>query len=136
MGVFKDEQDVYKYIGGVFEQAVTDPVLAPKFADSGVVLRVHYTDPDTVITVDFPNGKAYTGEGVGPDPNVELFMTADNGNKFWLGQLNLTIGMAKGYVRAKGPVPKILKLIPAAKTLFVPYRESLEQDGRTDLLSV
>jgi hypothetical protein len=134
MGVFKDDQDVYTYVGGVFEQGVSDPVLGPKFAESGVVLRVHYTDPASVVTVDFPSSKVYTGEGVGPDPNVELFMSADNGNKFWLGDLNLTIGMAKGYVRAKGPVPKILKLIPAAKSLFGPYREMLEKDGRTDLL--
>lgn len=135
MGVFKDDQDVYKYVGGVFEQGVSDPVTGPKFAESGVVLRVHYTDPESVVTVDFPNSKVYNGVGVGPDPNVELFMSADNGNKFWLGQLNLTIGMAKGYVRAKGPVPKILKLIPAAKSLFGPYREMLEKDGRADLLN-
>lgn len=135
MSVFKDEQDVYKYVGGVFQQGVGDPELGPKFAESGVVLRVTYTDPDSVITVDFPDSKVYTGKGEGPTPNVELFMTADNGNKFWLGDLNLTVGMAKGHVRAKGPVPKILKLVPAAKSLFGPYRQMLEQDGRTDLLN-
>lgn len=135
MGVFKDDADVYKYVGGVFEQGTSDPELGPKFAESGVVLRVTYTDPDAVITVDFPNGKVYTGVGEGPDPNVELFMTADNGNKFWLGDLNLTVAMAKGAVRAKGPVPKILKLVPAAKTLFGPYRAMLEADERTDLLN-
>lgn len=135
MSAFRDDQDVYKYVGGVFEQAVTDPELAPKFAASGVVLRVSYTDPDSVITCDFANSKVYTGQGVGPDPNVELFMSAANGNKFWLGDLNLTMGMAKGQVRAKGPVPKILKLVPAAKTLFGPYRQMLERDGRTDLLN-
>jgi hypothetical protein len=135
MGVFKDDADVYKYVGGVFERGTTDPVLAPKFAESGVILRVTYTDPASVITVDFPNGKVFTGAGVGPVPNVELFMSGDNGNKFWLGKLNLPVAMAKGSVRAKGPVPKILKLVPAAKALFGPYRDMLETDGRTDLLN-
>jgi hypothetical protein len=135
MGVFTDEADVYKYVGGVFEQGTSDPELGPKFAESGVVLRVTYTDPDSVVTVDFPSSKVYTGAGVGPDPNVELFMSGDNGNKFWLGNLNLTVAMAKGTVRAKGPVPKILKLVPAAKSLFGPYRAMLEADGRTDLLN-
>lgn len=135
MGVFKDDNDVYKYVGGVFERSTTDPELAPTFAASGVILRVTYTDPDSVITCDFPEGKVYTGAGVGPNPNVELFMTGDNGNKFWLGNLNLPVAMAKGSVRAKGPVPKILKLVPAAKALFGPYREMLEADGRTDLLN-
>jgi hypothetical protein len=135
MGVFKDENDVYKYIAGVMEQGTTDPVLGPKFAASGVVLRANYTDPAAVVTVDFPNGKVYTGAGVGPTPNVELFMTASDGNKFWLGDLNMTLAMAKGAVRAKGPVTKILKLIPAAKTLFGPYRQMLEADDRADLLN-
>ncbi|AWK77008.1 SCP2 sterol-binding domain-containing protein [Rhodococcus ruber] len=135
MGVFKNDDDVYKYVGGVFTQGVADPELGPKFAESGVTLRITYTDPDSVITVDFPNGKVYTGAGVGPDPNVELFMSADNGNKFWLGNLNLPVAMAKGTVRAKGPVPKLLKLIPAAKTLFDPYRKMLAADERADLLN-
>ena len=94
MGIFKNADDVYKYVGGVFNQGVSDPELGPKFAESGVTLRITYTDPDSVITVDFPNGKVYTGVDVGPDPNVELFMSADSGNKFWLGNLNLPAGAA------------------------------------------
>ncbi|MDI9916555.1 SCP2 sterol-binding domain-containing protein [Rhodococcus sp. IEGM 1379] len=134
MGVFKNEADVYKYVGELMNKGASDPVLGPKFAASGVILRGHYSDPDAVITVDFPNGEVFTGVGVGPKPNVELFMSADDGNKFWLGKLNLTMAMAKGGVRARGPVAKILKLVPAAKSLFEPYREMLEADGRTDLL--
>ncbi|MFQ6330933.1 sterol carrier protein [Nocardia sp. CWNU-33] len=116
-------------------KGTSDPVLGPKFAASGVILRATYTDPDAVITVDFPGGKVYTGVDVGPVPNVQLFMSADGGNRFWLGNLNLTMAMAKGDVRARGPVTKVLKLVPAAKALFGPYREMLESDGRTDLLS-
>jgi hypothetical protein len=37
-------------------------------------------------------------------------------------------------MRAKGPVPKILKLVPLAKGLFPKYREMLEKSGRTDML--
>lgn len=135
MGVFKNEADVYKYVGELMSKGTSDPVLGPKFAASGVILRGTYTDPDAVITVDFPNGMVYTGADVGPVPNVQLFMTADDGNKFWLGNLNLTMAMAKGVVRARGPITKVLKLVPAAKALFGPYREMLEADGRADLLS-
>jgi len=38
-------------------------------------------------------------------------------------------------VRAKGPVPKILKLIPVAKQLFPGYQEMLRADGRDDLIN-
>lgn len=133
MGVFKDSTEVSKYIGGVFEKGLLDAEIGPKLSGSGVVLKITYTDPDSVITVDMPSGKVYSGE-TDLKPMIELFMSADNGNRFWLGKLNLATGLAKGQVRAKGPTSKVLKLIPAAKSLFPAYREMLEADGRQDLL--
>lgn len=135
MSVFTDAEEVYRYIGGVFRAGGEDPVLGPKFAESGVVLRITYTDPEAVLTLDMPNRAVFTGAGQGPVPNVEMFMSADNGHRFWLGRLNLPLAMAKGQVRAKGPLPKILKLLPAAKDLFPRYEALLRADGREDLLA-
>jgi hypothetical protein len=42
--------------------------------------------------------------------------------------------MAKGQVKAKGPITKILKLVPLTKILFPRYRESLLRSGRSDLV--
>ncbi|SFO50565.1 SCP-2 sterol transfer family protein [Pseudonocardia ammonioxydans] len=134
MGVFANEAEAYKYLGGIFEVATTQESLSDKFAASGVVLRIHYTDPDLTITVDMPNKTVETGSESSAEPNVELFMTADTGNKFWLGKVNLSVAMARGTVRAKGPVPKLLKLIPAAKDLFPEYEKMLTEDGRGDLI--
>ena len=75
-----------------------------------------------------------TGAASTAVPNVELFMSADTGNKFWLGKVNLTMAMAKGTVRAKGPVPKLIKLIPQAKNLFPEYRLMLQSQDRQDLI--
>jgi len=38
-------------------------------------------------------------------------------------------------MRAKGPVPKILKLVPLASSLYPRYRQMLVDDGRQDLAS-
>ncbi|UUV28648.1 SCP2 sterol-binding domain-containing protein [Amycolatopsis roodepoortensis] len=133
MGAFKDDTEVYKYIGGVFENGLADPDVGPKLKSSGVVLQITYTDPDSVVTVDMPSGEVHTGQS-SLTPHVELFMSADTGNRFWLGKVNLSVAMAKGQVRAKGPVSKILKLVPAAKSLFPTYEAMLERDGRDDLL--
>ncbi|TCK20291.1 sterol carrier protein [Pseudonocardia endophytica] len=135
MALFADEAEVYDYLGGVFRMGLEDPKLVEALGPSGVVLRIVYTDPDAVITVDMPNAEIHTGAGAGPDPNVELFMTADTGNRFWLGKVVLPVALAKGDVRAKGPVAKLLKVLPLAKQLFGPYRQNLEQRGRQDLLA-
>lgn len=134
MAVFVDEAEVYEYLGGVFRAGLEDPELVAKLQPTGIVLRITYTDPAAVITVDMPNSELHTGAGNGPAPNIELFMSADTGNRFWLGKVVLPVAMGKGDVRAKGPVSKLLKLLPTAKQLFGPYRQKLEADGRDDLL--
>jgi len=135
VALFADEAEVYDYLGGVFRMGLQDPKLVEALQPSGVVLRIVYTEPDAVITVDMPNAELHTGAGNGPDPNVELFMTADTGNRFWLGKVVLPVALAKGDVRAKGPVAKLLKMLPLAKQLFGPYKQDLEERGRQDLLS-
>jgi hypothetical protein len=47
----------------------------------------------------------------------------------------MTIAMAKGQVKAKGPVSKMMKLLPAMRPAFPRYTEFLKEQGRTDLLS-
>jgi hypothetical protein len=136
MPVFKDESEVFQYIGGIFEEALADPEIGPKFADSGVILKVTYTEPNAIFTVDMPSKKVLYGQDAvnGPKPVVEMFMKADVAHQFWLGKVNISLALAKGQMRAKGPVPKILKLVPLAKSLFPRYKASLEKSGRSDLL--
>lgn len=137
MSMFKDEQEVYAFLGGIFDDAMADDELGPRFAESGVVLQLNYSDPDSQVLVDMPNRKVFKGDlGGAPDPAVEMFMKADVGHKFWLGEVNISVALAKGTMRAKGPVPKILKLVPLAKELFPRYRAMIEAEGRHDLLEV
>ncbi|GAA1315129.1 sterol carrier protein [Pseudonocardia xinjiangensis] len=134
MAAFRNEAEVYEFLGGIFRRGMEDPELVEKLRPSGVVLRITYTDPDAVITVDMPNSEIHEGAGTGPTPNIELFMTADTGNRFWLGKVILPVALAKGDVRAKGPVAKLLKVLPMAKGMFGPYRAQLQEAGRADLL--
>jgi hypothetical protein len=134
VAAFQDEAEVYEFLGGIFRRGMEDQALVEKLRPSGVVLRITYADPDAVVTVDMPNATLFTGAGEGPEPNVELFMTADTGNRFWLGKVILPVALAKGQVRAKGPVAKLLKVLPLAKGMFGPSKASLEQAGRKDLL--
>ena len=136
MSVFKDETEVYTYIGGIFEEALADPEVGQKFASSGVILRVKYSDPDSILTVDMPGKRVHYGEDArnGPKPVIEMSMKADTAHRFWLGNVNITAAMAKGQVKAKGPIPKILQLVPLTKILFPRYRDSLVRSGRSDLV--
>lgn len=134
MAYFTDGAEVEHFIGGIFTACVEDAELKDKLAESGVVLGLHFTDPEAAVVADFPSYKVFTGVGNGPTPNVELFMTADVGHDYWLGKVNVSVALARGQMRAKGPVPKILKLVPLTKKVFPKYRQMLEAEGRSDLL--
>ncbi|NWJ74635.1 SCP2 sterol-binding domain-containing protein [Pseudonocardia sp. ICBG1122] len=124
MGFFADSNEVDKYIGGVFRAANDHPESGPKMRAADINLRVLYTDPDTEMWVKMHEPALDVHTGADDDKaDITLMMRADTGDKFWRGEYNLAVGLAKGEVKAKGPVNKILKLVPLTKPLFPMYRE-------------
>ncbi len=124
MGYFADSAEVDKYIGGVFRAANDHEESGPKLRGGNVFLKVFYTDPDTEMNIFMKEPAIQVSTGATDEkPDVTLLMKADTGDKFWRGEYNLAVGLAKGEVKAKGPVNKILKLVPLTKPLFPMYRE-------------
>ena len=68
------------------------------------------------------------------EPEVTMAMEADTAHRFWLGEVNVTVALARGQIKAKGPVAKILKLVPLTKPVFPRYKAQLERQGRDDLI--
>jgi len=134
--VFKDEQEVYRYIGKLFADLADDPELSPKFRRADTIVQYRYTNPDSQITVKMKegqDGQVDFGETT-MDPEIVMSMEADTAHRFWLGKVNVTMALAKGQIKAKGPVAKILKLVPLVKPVFPRYQKMLEEDKRDDLL--
>jgi len=131
MAYFSSADEVYKYVGGVFRAAAEHDEVGPKMAAANVNLQVYYSDPESALTIRLQEPKLQVEDG-GDDPNadVKLFMPADIADKYWRGEYNLAVGLAKGHVKAKGPVNKILKLVPLTKPLFPMYKDLVsEKDG-------
>lgn len=124
MSYFADANEVYKYIGGAFRLADEDPMVGPKLRAAGVTLRLEYSNPTSTLTVKLDPGGIEVLEGeTDVKPDVTISMSADNANKFWRGEYNATVGMAKGEAKTRGPVGKVLKLLPAAKPVFPLYKQ-------------
>jgi len=136
LSYFKDEDEVYAYIGRLFRELGEDEELAPKFRKANTIVQYQYRNPDSQITVRLQEGGAPDVD-CGPtdmDPEVVMSMEADTAHMFWLGKVNVTVALARGQVKAKGPVAKILKLVPLVKPVFPRYRKMLEDGGRQDLV--
>jgi putative sterol carrier protein len=134
---FNDAQEVYDTIGKLFVDLADDDELAPKFRKANTIVCYEFTDPDSTITVRLQEGQPGDvdfGESE-MEPEVTMSMAADTAHRFWLGKVNVTVAMARGQIKAKGPVAKILKLVPLAKPVFPRYKAQLEAQGRDDLVN-
>jgi hypothetical protein len=133
---FKDADEVYETIGKLFVEIANDEELAPKFRKANTIVRYEYANPDSVITVRLQEGQPGDvdfGDSE-MEPEVTMSMDADTAHKFWLGEVNVTVALARGQIKAKGTVAKILKLVPLTKPIFPRYKAQLEEQGRTDLV--
>ena len=138
MAYFKDAQEVYDTIGKLFVELAADEELAPKFRKANTILQYEYREPESTITVRLREGEPGDvdfGE-TEMEPEVVMSMEADTAHRFWLGKVNVTVALARGEIKAEGPVAKILALVPLAKPVFPRYKALLESQGREDLVNV
>jgi hypothetical protein len=130
MAVFENREVFREVLVGFFNLLGDTPQIADKLMASKMVIRFIYSDPDLVVVVDC------SGDAVDVRPDdrdtkviVEMSMKADIAHKFWFGKVNLTMALTRRQMVAKGPVPKILKLLPAIKPSYAMYPKYLDENG-------
>jgi hypothetical protein len=142
MSYFKDSQECDQILGGFFRKmsegvAGKDPVLVEiqrKLAEMGLIVKFVWREPVLSLTLDFtkePFGVYANDETI--NPTATFTLTADNGHKFWHGQINLAKALTTKTIVARGPIPKILKLLPVIEPMYKRYPMYLKDIGRADL---
>ena len=142
MSVFKGYDELYTYFGKLYDEAKSDARVAPKIKDSHLVIQFRYDDPHGVVTINAAapptQPGAYFdvlwGDDTGLKPDVEMSMKADIAHQFWHGKINLMAALARRQIIAKGPIPKILKLLPAVEPMYEMYPRILKELGREDIV--
>ncbi|TML31093.1 MAG: SCP2 sterol-binding domain-containing protein [Actinobacteria bacterium] len=138
MAYFTSEQEVYDTLGKLFVDMVDDDELFGKFRKSNTIVQYRFHDPDSQITVRMKEDEEPKVDLGATDlqPEVTMTMDADTAHRFWLGQVNVTVALARGQIKAKGPVAKVLRLVPLARPVFPRYEAQLKEQGREDLVEV
>jgi hypothetical protein len=141
MGIFRNSKHFYECVGELMDRAKKDPNVGPKIAKSGIVIQFRYTDPEATTTINAKDKPTQPGAFVdvihGPcnlKPDVIMTMKADVSHAFWHGKVNLVEALAKRTIVATGPIPKILKLLPAVQPLYKQYPELLREKGYADMI--
>lgn len=138
MPFFANADELYELIGGLFHELAADEDLQSRFRATNTTVRYSYRDPDAEITVRTRQDEPVRID-CGPsdlEPQVVMSMDADTAHRFWLGKVNITVALARGQMHAKGPVAKVLKLVPLLQPAFPIYRRRLIDAGRLDLARV
>lgn len=137
MPVFSSAEEAEKVYAAFFEHITLHPDLRGKFVEAGSAFRANYSDPDSAVAIDASSDPPVVrvGDEARAAPvDVELFMSADDGHKFWLGDLNIPMAMARRKVKIEGSVGTLLGLLPAMRPAFGMYREFLISQGMADKL--
>jgi hypothetical protein len=136
MGVFRDASQFYECVGELMDRAKMDPQVGAKIAKSGIIIQFKYTDPEAMTTINAKDKPTQPGAFVdvihGPcslKPDVAMSMKADIAHAFWHGKVNLISALAKKDIVAVGPIPKIIKLLPAVEPLYKVYPALLREKG-------
>jgi putative sterol carrier protein len=133
---FKDADELYELIGGLLVELAADDELAAKFRGANTIVQWRYRNPDAQITARLREGEDLRADLGDTDlkPEVVMSMDGDTAHRFWLGAINVTVALARGQMQAKGPVAKVLKLVPVLKPAFPRYRERLAAAGRDEAI--
>jgi len=123
MPVFESKEKMQTVLGGLFEKLLSDPEFGPKFTKAEITIKFNISDPNAELWVT--PGDGTTGEVIwgsnGNKATVEMTLSGDTCHKFWLKEIAMPIALAKGLIKAKGPMPKILKLLPLLKPAYEAY---------------
>jgi putative sterol carrier protein len=136
MPTFNSSEELYEIFVGFMREMAADPVLGPRFRASKTSFRVNYTDPDASILVDCTTDpldiveRAYDRQA-----EVDMTMTAEDGHRFWTGQLKIAQALARKKIKVTGKLPKMMGLLPPMQPAFARYRAYLEATGHADKLS-
>jgi hypothetical protein len=130
MGVFESAEKFEEVLCGFFGMVADISTIADKLLASKLIIRFRYTDPDLVVLVDCSGDRMDIRPGdTETRAEVEMSMSADIAHKFWFGKVNLMAALTRRQMVAKGPIPKILKLLPAVKPAYAMYPKYLEENG-------
>ncbi len=131
MPVFENKAKMQEVLGQLFVSLLGDPVVGPNFTKANVVMKYNITDPDATLWL-FPgkdSDEAVVWGSTDAKAEVEMTLSGDTCHKFWLKHISMPVALAKGLIKTKGPLPKVLKLLPLLKPAYEMYPEHAKAHG-------
>ena len=121
MSLFKDTNHMYEFLEDLWKYIVFESGIGEKMKEYGVSYKYILTEPDGYLYVD--QDTVITGEEANRKAVITMELSGDNVVKFWTKQLSLPVALATRKIKSKGPIPKVLKMLPAMKPVYEIFPE-------------
>ena len=116
MSLFKDTSHMYEFLEDLWKYIVFEAGLGEKMKEYGVTYKYVISDPDGYLFVD--SDSVITGKEANKDAVITMELSGDTIIQFWTKQLSLPVALATRKIKSKGPIPKVLKMLPALKPVY------------------
>lgn len=131
---FDSAQQFRTVIDGVMALMSEDPEMGPKLRDADVPQRYKFDDMGLVVNAraarqgEQGNLHWEWNDDVDWEPKVKLTMSSEVANRYFQGEENVPVAIARRRIKADGDVKSALALIPITKPVYALYRSMLEAD--------
>jgi hypothetical protein len=127
MAVFKDTEQMYEVLGGLFTSLMENEAVLIKFLDAKITILYEINDPKGQIWLAPSHGVV-----CGPcdaTPDVTMWISGDDCHRFWLKELKLPVAIAMRKIKTKGSLPKVLKMLPLLGPAYEAYPDIARKHG-------
>jgi alkyl sulfatase BDS1-like metallo-beta-lactamase superfamily hydrolase len=128
MSVYGNTEKFEKVMSELYSTCFEDEKTGPKFKKMNIVLKYIVTDLNANLYVDTGKFKVVEGE-YDRKPNIELTVMGDVLHDFMLKKFTIAKALGDKKVKVKGPIFKIMKMIPLLSKGFEVYPEIVKKNG-------
>ncbi len=115
MAIFNDREIAEKLFQEFWQELIRDKGLGEEFKKNEISIRFEVNDLNMVMYVD-ENGPIFGDEAKNKKSVVTMKMSSDMVHKYWLDKVNIPLALAMRHIKAKGPVNKVLQILPMFKS--------------------
>ena len=128
MSVFKDKDMAKEIFGELWTRMIKETEFGPHLNKSGITILFVIDDPGITMYVD-SNGVLFDDEARAKVPMVTMKMNGDMVHKYWLKKVNIPKALAMRQIKAKGPINKVMQILPLLKPGQELYPEYCKKFG-------
>lgn len=127
MAAFNETELMYEVLGDLWNYVIRETEFGPKLKEYGITYKFVISDPTGYVFVS--HDKVITGNEANQDAVITMELSADTVHDFWLKKVNLPVALATRKIKSKGPIPKVLKILPYLKPVYELYPKYCEKHG-------